>query len=124
MGLTLVRALVEANGGSVEAHSAGPGQGSELVIRLPIEERDSELGARGERRGAREVPSASFLAPAERRRILVVDDNVDAAQSLALLLRLAGHEVRAIHEGSAVLATAQELRPAVVLLDIGLPGSG
>jgi PAS domain S-box-containing protein len=118
LGLTLVRALVELHGGGVEAHSKGPGRGSEFVLRLPLSARDPAAGAREETGGSSLTPPRD---PALRRRILVVDDNVDAAQSMALLLRLAGHEVRTVHEGSAVLATAREFRPDVVLLDLALP---
>jgi CheY-like chemotaxis protein len=113
LGLTLVQRLVEMHGGQVSAHSAGPGQGSEFVVRLPL-----TPAAPGATRtdGAR-----ASAPPGRRRRILVVDDNIDAAESLALLLRLAGHEVRVAYDGPAALADVRDHPPEVVLLDIGLP---
>ena len=97
------------HGGSVEAHSEGPGKGSEFVVRLPAlaEDRNGELRRR------RPTRSRPWL-PRPRRRILVVDDNVDAAESLAVLLRLEGHEVRTAHDGPAALAAAQADPPDVV----------
>ena len=106
------------HGGSITARSEGPGTGSEFVVRLPVLRRGSggRAPAAGPTRGGRaERPP--------RRRILVVDDNVDAARSLArLLARLYGQEVRVAHDGPEALAVAEEFRPEVVLLDIGLPG--
>jgi CheY-like chemotaxis protein len=115
IGLTLVRKLVEMHGGSVTASSPGPGQGSEFVVRLPvIPDRDT---------GAEEQPSTGKGRPARvSRRVLVVDDNSDAAQSAALLLRLWGHAVQTVHDGPSVLGAMQTFRPDIVLLDIGLPG--
>lgn len=114
IGLTLVRRLVELHGGRVEASSDGVGRGSEFVVYLPLPS-DDEL-----RRcqGTSEKPSAHQ----PRYRILVVDDNVDAAESLATLLRLSGHEARTVHHGLKVLEVARSLRPDVVILDLGLPG--
>jgi two-component system CheB/CheR fusion protein len=115
LGLAVVRRLVEMHGGAVEAHSAGPGQGSEFVVRLPL----SPAGPpeQGKAPGRPSSPEARPL------RVLVVDDNVDGAESLAMLLRLGeGHEARVAHDGPAALAAAGEFRPDVVLLDIGLPG--
>jgi PAS domain S-box-containing protein len=113
LGLSLVRSLVEMHGGSVSAHSAGAGQGSEFVVRLPL--------APGS--PTPEPPTTTVAAPSEVRplRILIVDDNVDGANSLALLLRLEGHEVKVVHDGQAALEAAGEFRPEAVLLDIGLP---
>jgi CheY-like chemotaxis protein len=115
IGLTLVRRLVEMHGGSVEAHSAGHGQGSEFTVRLPALPES-----------ARPAPPEATARPAAGirpgRRVLLVDDNADAADSLAMVLRLAGHEVRAVHEGGAALEAARTFVPEVVLLDIGLPG--
>ena len=100
------------HGGSVEARSAGDGQGSEFVVRLPI-----ALEPRG--RAAR--PPAAAPRHPRQRRILVVDDNRDAAASLAMLLELDGHEIVTAHDGAAALEAAEAHRPDVVLLDIGLP---
>jgi PAS domain S-box-containing protein len=114
IGLTLVRRLVELHGGRVEAHSAGPGLGSEFVIRLPV--------ARAAIQGAAcnadvEAPVRSIVA----RRILVVDDNTDAADSLAIMLRILGHEARTAHDGLEAVATAADFRPDMIFLDIGMP---
>jgi signal transduction histidine kinase len=118
LGLALVRALVELHGGSVTALSAGPGTGSELVVRLPL-----DAQAEPEPAGAvgRLLPAATGSAQ-QSLRILVVDDYVDGAQTLALLLGLIGHEVHVAHDGPAALEAAAGFRPDVVLLDIGLPG--
>jgi signal transduction histidine kinase/DNA-binding response OmpR family regulator len=115
IGLTLVKRLVEMHSGSVEALSEGPGRGSEFVVRLslaPIEGPDL-------------LPSGGIetLAPSHSQtRILVVDDNIDGADSLAVLLRLGGHEVSLAHDGPTALDIAQAFHPEIVLLDIGLPG--
>ncbi|MBI2877708.1 MAG: response regulator [Candidatus Tectomicrobia bacterium] len=113
IGLTLVKRLVELHGGSVEAHSTGPDQGSEFVVRLPLR----PMPAPGPSPAA---PSATAGVPA-RRRILLVDDNEDAARLMALILEMGGHEVRVVHDGPTAIAAAVEDRPDVVLLDIGLP---
>jgi len=117
IGLTLVRRLVEMHGGSVTAHSEGPGKGSEFVVRLPTLS-DEQKRARL-RQQADDKP---VVAPTAPRRILVVDDNVDAAESLAVLLRLEGHEVRTAPNGPAALAAAQAEPPEMVVLDLGMPG--
>jgi PAS domain S-box-containing protein len=111
IGLTLVRRLVQMHGGSVEARSAGEGQGSRFVVRLPI----ADSG---------EAPAAEPPATRETerpRRILVVDDNRDAATSLAMLLEIGGHETFTAHDGAAAFEAAERHRPEVALLDIGLP---
>jgi len=117
IGLTLVRRLVEMHGGSVTAHSEGPGKGSEFVVRLPA------LSAEQKRAMLRQqADDKQVVAPTAPRRILVVDDNVDAAESLAVLLRLDGHEVRVASDGPEALAAAQAAPPEMVVLDLGMPG--
>jgi PAS domain S-box-containing protein len=116
IGLTLVKSLVEMHHGTVEAHSPGLGRGSEFVVRLPVttlkqeEPSESEKGEQPQRAAS---PSG--------RRLLVVDDNKDAADSLAMLLRLRGHEVRVAYDGSAALELVKGYRPDLVFLDIGMP---
>ena len=113
IGLSLVRTLTEMHGGTVTASSGGPGQGSEFVVRLPtlVQAPPVAVGSR---------PSAA-PSPAHAARGLVVDDNVDAAQTMAQLLSC-GHEVQVVFDGAAAIEAAQLYRPAAVLLDIGLPG--
>jgi len=116
IGLALVRKLVELHGGAITASSPGRGQGSEFVVRLPALPGSTAEGPGQPRREEKSHPSTAL-----RRRILVVDDNVDAAESLALLLQLKGHEVQVAHDGPTALKTAVQFRPEAVLLDIGLP---
>ncbi len=112
VGLTLVRSLVEMHGGRVEAASAGLGQGSEFVVRLPAQTPAEAT-----------LPAEPVVANAARPlRVLVVEDNIDAAESLATLLRLWNHDVSVVHDGRMALEAAREQQPEVVLLDIGLPG--
>ncbi len=115
IGLGLVRSLVEMHGGTIKAHSAGPGTGSEFVVRLPALSTEPQAPRlTRDDRGAREE--------VRRRRVLVVDDNADAANSLArLLTRLYGQDVRVSNDGASALEAAEEFRPEVVLLDIGMP---
>jgi CheY-like chemotaxis protein len=112
IGLTLVKTLVEMHGGSVEAHSEGIGRGSEFAVRLPALARTREPEAKA---------AALEPAPAAGRRILIVDDNEDGAESLAMLLALDGHETHTAHDGLEAIEATDRLRPDVVLLDIGLP---
>lgn len=116
IGLTLARNLVHMHGGTIEAHSAGLGQGSEFVVRLPLLVREQE--GPGERVEAGE---ALLERPSTGRRVLVVDDNRDAATSLAMLLRMHGHEVEIAHDGVSALALASTFLPHLVFLDIGMP---
>jgi PAS domain S-box-containing protein len=116
IGLKLVKTLIELHGGTIEARSPGPDQGTEFVIRLP-----NTVDMSPARR--QPFPATPPLAAnsAEKRRILVVDDNEDAANSLGMLLRLLGHEVRVAHGGRAGLDAARAEPPEVMLLDIGMP---
>jgi signal transduction histidine kinase/ActR/RegA family two-component response regulator len=112
LGLPIVRSLTALHGGTVEARSAGPGQGSEFVVRLPM------LPASA----AEEEPSEGRSAPADgHRRVLVVDDNRDAADTLAEALETLGHEARCAYDGLEALEAARRFDPEVVLLDLGLP---
>lgn len=116
IGLALVKSLVEMHGGTVKALSAGPGRGSEFVVRLPaLPERRGTAPQKAGREGGQAVPPPGGL------RVLVIDDNVDAADSLAMLLGLKGHTVQVTYDGESALRTAQAGLPEVVLMDIGLP---
>jgi PAS domain S-box-containing protein len=117
IGLSLVRGLVELHGGKVEARSEGSGQGSEFVVRLPL----PAQGPPAPRPAQGSVPAGGNGAAA-RRRVLVVDDNTDAALSLGRLLDLLGYETRTAHDGPSALSEASTFHPDVVLLDIGMPG--
>jgi len=117
IGLALVKRLVEMHAGDIQARSDGAGCGTELIVRLPIAA-DRDHRAAGD--SARPVASAGTPAPCPRR-VLVVDDNADAAESLARLLREQAHEVRVAYDGVAALAAAHDMNPDTVLLDIGLP---
>jgi len=116
IGLALGKRLVEMHDGEIEARSEGPGRGSELVVRLPIAADDRTLRMLADRAAGGD--GAAELRP---ERILVVDDNIDAAEALSRLLRLQAHEVRVAYDGPAALAAARDMNPDVVLLDIGLP---
>jgi PAS domain S-box-containing protein len=112
IGLTVVKQLVQLHGGSVEARSAGLGCGSEFIVHLPLQSAGTEL-----------APASTQDPPsAPRRRVLVVEDNVDSAESLSMLLSMAGHEVRTTHDGVGALQTLETYEADLVLLDIGLPG--
>ena len=114
IGLTLARRLVEMHGGSIEATSAGPGQGSEFVVRLPIVAPPGEDAKAASDDVAKSTPAGAM-------RVLVVDDNVDAANSLARLLKLRAHNVWLAHDGPSALEAADRFQPDAVLLDLGLP---
>ena len=113
IGLSLVQSLVAYHGGSVSAYSAGLGTGSQFTVRLPllqdtVESRESE-------------PTPARSSTQSRRRVLVADDNVDAAESMARLIALYGHEVEIAHGGFEVLKKAEAFRPDLLILDIGMP---
>ena len=113
LGLTLVKRLAELHGGKVEANSPGLGKGSEFVVTLPVGEIPEQR------------PGRMRTMPAEKsrlERVLVVDDNLDSANTMALLMESLGHEARVSHDGVEALREAIDYKPDVVLLDIGLPG--
>ncbi len=115
IGLTLVKNLVEMHGGTVEAHSEGLGRGSEFVVRLPIAEPHAST----------DWPEAAHMTHpvvASGHRLLVVDDNRDAAESLGMLFTLQGHEVRIAHSGAEALEITATYVPDLIFLDIGMPG--
>jgi signal transduction histidine kinase/ActR/RegA family two-component response regulator len=114
IGLTLVKRLVEMHGGTVEAHSQGPGHGSEFLVNLPRQVSSPEKATVSER------PRAG--AAGDRLRVLVVDDNHDAAETLAAIMSLKGHTVATAFDGATALEEASRFQPQVVLLDIGMPG--
>jgi CheY-like chemotaxis protein len=112
IGLTLVRRLVELHGGTINAQSEGPGKGSEFIVRLPL--------AVAEKSRAKPMPTNEHgLAP--KQRILVVDDNKDSGDTLSLLLRLKGHEVRTARDGLEAIEIVTEFLPETILMDVGMP---
>jgi CheY-like chemotaxis protein len=111
IGLALVRGLVEMHGGTVSAHSEGEGLGSTFTVRLPLV--DVPLPS------TREAPPPT--PESVKRRVLVVDDNVDGAQALAMLLRMEGNEVRTAYDGLAAVDAAREFRPDLILMDVAMP---
>lgn len=113
IGLTLVKRLTEMHGGSIEARSAGEGQGSEFIVHLPILNRPAVAAPTG-------PDAASESRP--QRRVLIVDDNRDSADSLAMLMQLTGNKTYMAHDGIEAVEAVEKHRPEVVLLDIGLPG--
>jgi CheY-like chemotaxis protein len=114
IGLTLVKQLVEIQSGSILVHSEGPGRGSRFVLTFPL--------LTGAREQPAVIPPPEDWDTAPSRRILVVEDNADAAESLRLVLLSQGHQVHVLHDGVAAAETVELLNPDVVLLDIGLPG--
>lgn len=112
IGLTLVKRLTEMHGGSIEARSAGEGQGSEFIVRMPVLNRSAIQGGPG-------PDMESDLQP--QRRILIVDDNHDSAESLAMLMEITGNKTYLAHDGVEAVEAVEKYRPEVVLLDIGLP---
>jgi len=113
VGLTLVKRLVEMHGGRVNAASAGAGQGSEFIVRLPAIEALIPQS---------KVPSNGEVEPHPALRVLVVEDNVDTAETMARLLQLEGHQVQLANDGPAALTAATAFQPHAVVLDLGLPG--
>jgi CheY-like chemotaxis protein len=113
IGLTLVKWLVELHDGTIEAHSPGLGKGSEFIVRLPISAKRPEVN--------HHATTADRALTLTRKNVLVIDDNIDAAESLAALLRLQGHEVKVAYSGAAGLKLASETHPDMVILDIGMP---
>jgi CheY-like chemotaxis protein len=111
IGLALVQSLVTLHGGRVQVHST-PGQGSEFVVELPVSSSPHEPALIG---------AEKVSAPVRPRKVLVVDDNVDAAESFAMLLQMAGHETRLAHDGADAMKAVRAFKPDVVLLDLGLP---
>jgi len=109
LGLALVKGLVERHGGKVDVSSGGKGMGTEVVLRVPLAAAPARI-------------AVAPAAPPRSRCVLVIDDNVDAAESLQLALEMEGHEVNVAHDGPSGLDRARELAPDVVLCDIGLPG--
>jgi CheY-like chemotaxis protein len=114
IGLALARGLVELHGGRIEARSDGPGRGAELIVYLPLASEAS--GAPVE-----QACVASCITAPARRRVLVVDDHRDSADSLAMMLGNSGHQVRVAYDGEEAVATAEAWLPEVVLLDLGMP---
>jgi CheY-like chemotaxis protein/two-component sensor histidine kinase len=114
IGLALVKALVEMHSGTVRAESPGAGRGSTFTVSLPVLEIRAELEA-----GSSDRRASAGFGPS--RRILVVDDNKDSATSLASLLELLGNELRTAHDGAQAVAIAQEFRPELILMDVGMP---
>jgi signal transduction histidine kinase len=111
VGLSLARSIAHLHGGVLTAHSDGPGKGSEFVLRMPIAEPPS----------SRITPTAHSSETGMRHRILVVDDNVDAAESLGTMLAYSGHDVRVAHGGLEALTAAREFSPNIMILDLGMP---
>jgi CheY-like chemotaxis protein len=113
IGLALVRSLLNLHGGQVEARSDGPGRGSEFTVRLPlIEARPDDVIKEG----------SSMSSPSSSRRVLVVDDNHDVADSLVMLLECLGANVRVAYDGLSALESLSEFEPEIALVDIGMPG--
>ncbi len=114
IGLTLVKRLIELHDGSIQVRSEGPGKGSEFIVRLPVIVQTSKSG------GGKD-PADTAADTASSLRVLVVDDNRDSANSMGMLLRINGNNVRTVYDGEEAIEAAAEFRPDVVLLDIGMP---
>ena len=114
IGLALTKGLVEMHGGTIEARSSGSGKGSEFIVRMPL----GEVVAKAPSHGQADVREPRLLVS---RRVLIADDNRDAAESLAILLRFDGHDVVVASDGGAALRLFETHMPDVALLDIGMP---
>jgi CheY-like chemotaxis protein len=114
IGLSLVKGVVDLHGGTVEARSAGPGQGSEFTVRLPMAAATLLPQPPPARDSAQQRPTMRY-------RVLVVDDNPDGADTLAMLLQVMGHDVDTAYDGEHAIEAAERMRPDVILLDIGMP---
>tara|TARA_R110001606_G_scaffold263789_1_gene412420 strand:- start:106 stop:1005 length:900 start_codon:yes stop_codon:yes gene_type:complete len=112
IGLALVHGLVTLHGGTIVAHSEGNDKGSEFIVRLPISNSPAEITS---------VINKTIPLVIKQKRILVIEDNVDAAESLAMLLEMKGHTTRKAYNGKSGIKIAEEFNPEVILLDIGLP---
>jgi CheY-like chemotaxis protein len=113
VGLTLVQRLIQMHGGTIEARSEGTGKGSEFVVRLPAPAQSTQVSLA--------ATTISEARQTVRRRILVVDDNLDSAESMAMMLTLSGHEVATAHDGMEAVKLAAEFQPEVAFLDLGMP---
>jgi PAS domain S-box-containing protein len=123
IGLTLVKRLVEMHGGSIEPRSAGEGMGSEFVVRLPVMEREAVVveSTVAAESGLNAAESETRGESQPQRRVLIVDDNRDSADSLSMLLEITGNKTYVAHDGVEAVGAVEKYRPQVVLLDIGLP---
>jgi signal transduction histidine kinase len=115
IGLALVKDLVSRHGGTVQAESEGLGKGSTFIVRLPC-------AKPGEARDDAPAEARKPVAESAPRRVLIVDDNIDAAETLAMMLEILGQQTRQAHDGNKAVAMAAEFQPEVVFMDIGLPG--
>jgi CheY-like chemotaxis protein len=113
IGLSLVKGLIELHGGDIEARSDGPGRGSEFVVRIPLNA--------GVTVPPRHPEVCAAPVKQRTRRIMIADDNKDAADALGMLLELAGHDVRMVYNGRSALTLARTFRPDVAFIDIGMP---
>jgi CheY-like chemotaxis protein len=115
IGLSLARRLVEMHGGSIEAHSGGIGKGATFTVRLPILEVSQPDSSKSP------VLTDASESPALKRRILVADDNRDVVESFQMMLRILGHEVQTALDGLEAIEKAEQFRPDVIVLDVGMP---
>jgi CheY-like chemotaxis protein len=123
VGLPLARQLVELHGGTIVAKSDGPGKGSTFEVRIPLAAEDIEAVVNVAGPDSDDRRSTLPAADTSSRRILVVDDNVDAAEAMSLLLEKHNHVVRIAHDGESAIKMVGDFEPQAVLLDIGLPGT-